>query len=309
MRHAPRLAPRLDRAADPCHNPRDSLETSGAFMPLRTILIGLDGSVYSLNAIDLALRWARRRRVTVHGLAVVDEPELTAGEPVPLGAGHFKHELDRARLVNARREARQRLEAFSARCRRAKVRYRALRAAGRPYARILDQAQRVDLVMLGQHTYFSASAGAEGGSTLNRVLENASRPVVVVPDPLGDGRAVVLAYDGSVPAARALYAFVASSLGVGPRVHVLSVRRKRAEAVPLAAVAKEFLLHHGIKATSRAIGSTAMPAEVLLEQIASLDAGLIVMGTHGKSWLQTFLLGSVTRAVLERAKVPLFLSA
>jgi nucleotide-binding universal stress UspA family protein len=120
---------------------------------------------------------------------------------------------------------------------------------------------------------------------------------------------VVLAYDGSVPAARALYAFVASSLGVGPRVHVLSVRRKRAEAVPLAAVAKEFLLHHGIKATSRAIGSTAMPAEVLLEQIASLDAGLIVMGTHGKSWLQTFLLGSVTRAMLERAKVPLFLSA
>ena len=277
-------------------------------MPLQTILVGLDGSVYSLNAVELSIGWARKRRATLVGLAIVDEPELDAGEPVPLGAGHFERELDRARLVNARRAVRQRLDAFSARCRRAKVRFRALRGAGLPYARILDQAQRVDLVMMGQHTYFTPAAEAEGGDTLRRVLENASRPVVVVPDPLGKGRSAVVAYDRSVPAARATYAFAASGLGMGLRVHVLSVRSERAEAVPLAAAAREFLRHHGITASARAIGSAAAPAEVLLEQAASLHAGFIVMGAHGKSWLQTFLLGSVTRVMLERAKVPLFLS-
>lgn len=287
----------------------ESLERSGATMPLQTILIGLDGSIYSLNAIELAIEWATRRRVTLIGLAIVDEPELTAPEPVPLGASHFKGELDRARLVHARREVRQRLDAFAARCRSAKVDCRVVRGTGPPYARILDQAQRVDLVMLGQHTYFSPAGGVEGGDTLKRVVENASRPVIVVPEPLRHGRAVVLAYDGSVPAGRALYAFVASGLGTGLRVWVLSIRSGKAEALPLGTAAREFLRHHGIKASLRAIGSAAAPAEVLLEQTASLDAGLIVMGAHGKSWLQAFLLGSVTRAMLERAKVPLFLSS
>ncbi|HKW94047.1 MAG TPA: universal stress protein [Methylomirabilota bacterium] len=278
-------------------------------MPLRTILIGLDSSAYSLNAIELGIGWAKRRRATLIGLAVVDEPGLTAPEPIPLGAGHFKHELNRARVAKARREVRIRLDAFAARCRRAKVECRVLRGAGVPYAQILDQAQRVDLVMLGQQTYFSPAAGAEGGDTLRRVVEHASRPVVVVPDPLRQGPAVVLAYDGSVPAGRALYAFVASGLGAGLRVHVLSVRSRKAEAARLAAAARAFLDYHGITASVRAIAAAASPAEVLLDQTVSLHAGLIVMGAHGKSWLQAFLLGSVTRAMLERAKVPLFLSS
>ena len=49
------------------------------------------------------------------------------------------------------------------------------------------------------------------------------------------------------------------------------------------------------------------PAEVILEQVRRLKAGLLVMGAYGQPALREFFLGSVTRKVLEESPVPLFL--
>jgi nucleotide-binding universal stress UspA family protein len=46
------------------------------------------------------------------------------------------------------------------------------------------------------------------------------------------------------------------------------------------------------------------PAESIVEQAAKLQAGLIVIGTHGTSGFQHLLLGSVTEKVLRKATCP-----
>jgi len=46
------------------------------------------------------------------------------------------------------------------------------------------------------------------------------------------------------------------------------------------------------------------PATVILEEIAELDADLVVMGTHGRTHLDHMLLGSVAERVLRRAPCP-----
>lgn len=46
------------------------------------------------------------------------------------------------------------------------------------------------------------------------------------------------------------------------------------------------------------------PAQQILERAAALPAGLIVMGTHGASGFEHFVLGSVTEKVLRRAPCP-----
>jgi nucleotide-binding universal stress UspA family protein len=54
--------------------------------------------------------------------------------------------------------------------------------------------------------------------------------------------------------------------------------------------------------------ATAQPlAEVLLEQVRALDAGMLVMGAYGKSSFQEAFRGSTTQAVLEQSEIVLFL--
>lgn len=48
----------------------------------------------------------------------------------------------------------------------------------------------------------------------------------------------------------------------------------------------------------------AHPVEAILTRAASLDASLIVMGTHGAGGFRRFVLGSVTEKVLRRASCP-----
>ena len=71
--------------------------------------------------------------------------------------------------------------------------------------------------------------------------------------------------------------------------------------------ASKFLSDHQIESVPHAFTSSASPAEVILEQVRRLNAGLLVMGAYGQPVLREFFLGSVTRTVLEKSPVPLFL--
>jgi nucleotide-binding universal stress UspA family protein len=51
-------------------------------------------------------------------------------------------------------------------------------------------------------------------------------------------------------------------------------------------------------------GSTA---ELILETAKELNADIIVIGSHSKSWLENTLMGSVTEHVLHHAAIPLFI--
>jgi nucleotide-binding universal stress UspA family protein len=53
-----------------------------------------------------------------------------------------------------------------------------------------------------------------------------------------------------------------------------------------------------------ALQDTGKPAARILECAASLPADLVVMGTHGRSGFERFLLGSVTENVLRKAMCP-----
>ncbi|MBP2251461.1 universal stress protein [Halarchaeum nitratireducens] len=46
------------------------------------------------------------------------------------------------------------------------------------------------------------------------------------------------------------------------------------------------------------------PHEVILDTVTDEDCDAIVMGTHGRSGVERFLLGSVTERVLRHAEVP-----
>jgi nucleotide-binding universal stress UspA family protein len=138
-------------------------------------------------------------------------------------------------------------------------------------------------------------------------LKNAPRPIVLVPGITSPEGPAVIAYDGSLQAARALAAFQATGLGASGQVHIVSVDTSATEAAQHAERARQFLAYHQIEAVPVALGSSVGPARVILEQVRRLGAGLLVMGAYGQPTLREFFIGSVTRTMLENSPVPVFL--
>lgn len=273
---------------------------------LKTVLIGLDGSDYGRAAIDLGIRWAKTSDAMLVGLAVVNKD--FGPEPVPLGGSAFKEDLDKKREHACRLKADQVQEYFSVTCSNAGVSSKPLEEDGTPVETIALQSQRYDLVMLGQRTFFSPGDDPEADNTLHDLLRVVPRPVVAVPKNVTHGNNVVVAYDGSLHAARAVHAFAHSGiLQPDLTVHVVAVRNQKLAATKIAQRACEFLSFHDIRTTAHAIESNQHPGQVLLDQIKQLDAQLLVMGCFGQNAVREFFLGSATRSLVENSPVPLFL--
>lgn len=274
---------------------------------LRSILIGLDGSVYSRTAVELGLRWARQSDAILVGLSVLDEQTIRHPEMVPLGGMAFKEHRDEVLLADARRKVEEFRAAFVGQCAAAGVRCQVLEDTGLPAEQIILEAQRYDLILLGQQTYFHFETERSPDDTLRRVLRSSPRPVVSVPEKLPEGRAVVVAYDSSLQAARTLQVFQAVGWTGAAEVHVVSVAAEAEVAQQHAERGHAFLRHHDVPAEAHALVSAEPPARVILEQVRQRNAGLLVMGAYGHSALREFFFGSVTQAMLRECPVPLFL--
>jgi nucleotide-binding universal stress UspA family protein len=271
---------------------------------LKSILVVLDASEYSAAAAELARQWARQYKASLAALGIIQAP---APEPVPLGASYYQQLAEKEQLAEARQRVEQCLNQFARSCGDDGLPCKLLTVVGRPYEQILWEAQRHDLIVLGRQTYFDHESHERAGETVRALLKNAPRPVVTVPRALGSGSAVAVAYDGSLQAARALQAFQALGLAGSQPVEVLTANSSSAEAARRACLAVDYLSSHQIEARPHPLVSDGSPAELILEQVRRLNARLLVMGAYGQPTLREFVLGSVTRTVIQEASVPLFL--
>lgn len=274
---------------------------------LRSILVGLDGSAYSHTALEFCIDWARRYDALIVGLGIIAEPAIRAPEMTPIGAGAFKQHADEIRLAQATRQVEQFLEQFSLRCADAAVASKVLEDVGEPYEQILREAQRYDVIVLGQQTYFHFATHEGPCETLKKVLNYAPRPVITVPEKLVPGSSILIAYDGSLQAARVLQAFQGIGVDDASELHVVSVGSNYVEASRLSDRAIEYLALHGRNAKAHVVSSSDTPAAVILDLARRVTARLVVMGAYGQSAIKEFFLGSVTRTMLKESSVPLFL--
>jgi nucleotide-binding universal stress UspA family protein len=274
---------------------------------LKSILVGLDGSSSSATAVELGIQWAKRFNALLVGLGIVDEATIRKPEAESIGGGYYKHERDEHLVKEARRKAEQILASFGARCAEADVSFNLLEDTGLPYEEILRESQRYDLVLFGHETHFRFGAIDRPDETLWNVLKREPRPVVIAPPKLVPGTSVVVAYNGSPQADRALQAFQSSGLDLDEEVCVLIADDDREEATRQAERGVEFLRLHRINAVANALGPVDSISQSILEEVRQRSARLLVMGAYGHSTVREFLLGSVTKAVLKESPVPVFL--
>jgi nucleotide-binding universal stress UspA family protein len=274
---------------------------------LRSILVGLDGSAYSAAAVELGIRWAQHAGAVLVGLGIIDAPTICKPQPVPLGASAYKVHHDATLLADASHKVAQLLADCAQRCAAAGVTYQSLQDTGLPAAHILLEAQHYDLIMLGQHTFFHFETQDTPDDTLAVVVKQSPCPVVAVPATLPEGRAALIAYDGSPHATRALHMFQALGLASAYDVHVVCVDAHKEKAHLCVEHAVTFLQGHNVVTQAHALATSEAPAHALLQYVHQVQAGLLVMGSSGRSPLREFFGSSVTRTMLRDSPVPLFL--
>lgn len=144
------------------------------------------------------------------------------------------------------------------------------------------------------------------------VLFEAGRPVIFVPFIQREGlklNRVMVCWDGSRAATRAI-GDAMPFLEKAKRIEVVIVGSKppKSDEVPGADLGQH-LARHGIKVDVKRITSPEIDvASTVLSYAANSSADLIVMGGYGHSRLREFVLGGVTRAILESMTVPVLMS-
>ena len=212
---------------------------------LRSILIGLDNTRPAWPPSGWACAGPGGPGPRSSGSAIVDEPGIRAIEPVwPVGG---KPGVDpvyymgyEARLADVQEQVRQLLDQFAARCDEEGVAHAELLRSGSPHEQIREEAQCCDLIVLGRGSRFASSPETmKRDETLKRVLKDAPAPGSWWRRrrPCARAGPVLIAYDGSLQAARTLAAFEATGLGESAKVHVVSVglahaKRPRMPSVP-----------------------------------------------------------------------------
>ncbi|MCK9918769.1 universal stress protein [Microbacteriaceae bacterium K1510] len=237
-----------------------------------------------------------------------------AYEPVIPGSvmGGIPPEFIEAQRTESDKKARAAIERFNAAAKRSslssesRVVTASISSAAEQLGRI---TRRFDLAVVGQpdrETGMPEEVVDEG------VLFESGRPVVFVPyifkGPAKLDR-VMVCWDGSRAATRAIAdALPLMQKAKQVEVVIVATGRPKSDEVPGADLGQH-LARHGLKVEVKRITSPDIDVpSTILSYAADSSADLIVMGGYGHSRLREFVLGGVTRGLLESMTVPVLMS-
>lgn len=273
---------------------------------LRSILVALDATAASAAAQRLALHLTSRLGSQITGIAVLDRAYLTAPTAVGIGGMAYKEHRDQVKIEEAKAFLARLASTFQQSCEETGVVGQVIEAEGRPHTLIEMESGRHDLLVIGKDTDFHFDFADTTSDTVQRLLRANPRPLLVCPEGRHETGPIVAAYDGSLRASRALHMLILLGLADGSEVHVVSVASEEAHAQRHASYATELFVKHGINAIAHGIGSNAAPADIVLAEVDALRAALVAIGASGLTALQSWLLGSASRQLLNACPCPLF---
>jgi len=294
---------------------------------LRRILCPVDFSEISRRALDHAVALAHRRGSTVLALHV-----LPLAAPLPMAPAPVYPAATMPPDPGTRRSVLEELENAVAPARRQGVRVETLVREGDAVHAILQETEQlpIDVVVMGSH----GAGGFEHlvmGSVAEKILRKAPCPVLTVGPPAsGEDAArgvrfdhVLCPVDFSEPSIRALEYAISLVEGPSSRLtlfHVheqilysfLPYERALEDAHYVRADLDEIQKHlKGILpdnvsdlCTPRVLARRGRPHEEILRLAREDQADVIVLGVHGRPFLERLLLGSVTSHVVRGAPCP-----
>jgi nucleotide-binding universal stress UspA family protein len=254
---------------------------------VKQIVVGVDGSEYSLQALAWARELARSSPEKTFHLVHAYQPVI----PVTASVHSVGPALDKAKLAaeSIMASIAQKIEGLQT-----KVHVR----QGTPARAVLDVAKEVqaDLLAVGRRG-LTPAASALLGSASSEILHHGKRPVLVVHDaPARTVETVLVGIDDSAHSAKAL-AFATAWL---PNVTVTALHVKPgASDVEADATAHDVAARTAERAgvpleRLKVIGRSGNPVEAVVLEYRSGSYDMAVVGSRGLGTLGELFLGSVS---------------
>ena len=267
---------------------------SGPMCPtgrMERLLVATDGSEASRNAVAVGLELAKvcSSKLEVIAVAVV----LTNLEY----DGALPWVID-----DAEKEMQKKLEAVKDMVKEEGIDCEIIVHRGEdPYVEIVDEAvkNKTDMIIIGTHGRTGVKRFVMG-SVAGNVIGHAPCKVLVIPPGAKIGYSTILvATDGSTHSDAAVLEAVTIAKRCGSSLIIVSVASSNDEIATaeenvkraLEAADKEGVKKEGIVLRGKA-------DQAIVEAAGQKEAGLIVMGRHGKTGLMSLVMGSVTEHVL-----------
>ncbi|WP_158668894.1 universal stress protein [Bradyrhizobium guangdongense] len=271
------------------------------------VLLLLGETESSLCARELAFDLARSGGALVTGLSGIDLSSLTVPMIGGIGASAYQVKLEEIRGRQARENDARIHASYGEACDARGLEFSWLSFEGDAPEVFRAACETRDLIVTGHDTTFSVDRPASLPELLSNLLLLSPRPIVVCGVEYRRPSDVLVAYDGSLPAMRALQMYVLLGLWREARVHVTSIATESELATRRAHAAAEFLRGHDVDCTIVPIEATVDPSEAIRIEVIDRNIGLLVMGAFGHRGWSNALFGSTTRRLAERPPCPLFL--
>lgn len=272
------------------------------------ILVPLDGSTASFDALDLALRLAVNDRAELTVLCVIDnrvsheaqvyvplQNAITVSDEMPFSKAALLYQAWAQQVIT---EAEVRSQA-------AGIKIHPKIVSDIPHRTIISACPQHDLLVMGIWDSFSAYPGPFlAGTALWHVVAQTRLPVICAFTQPHQLQRILVAYDDS-PAARDVLQLAATLTQVwGLKLTVLTVQQSGGQA-------QQFLHQARVRAAPtfpRLIARDGDPTNAILTIAEQHKCDLIALGVHARRSLRGYSLGNVTDTLLRSGQLPLLLS-
>lgn len=170
---------------------------------------------------------------------------------------------------------------------------------------VTDAEAGADMILIGKRGEGADFAKAHLGSNLERVTRIVEKPLFVAARAFKPISRVLVAFDGSGPAMRAVEYMAQSPVYAGLAVKLVTIGEGGKAAAQALAGAQAVLGKAGMAAETAIL--PGQPEEVLAEIVAAEDFQHMVMGAAGHSRIRRLFVGSTTLEMIRACPVPILL--
>jgi nucleotide-binding universal stress UspA family protein len=273
---------------------------------IKRILVGLSGSRFTRASVETAVELATRHRAELTGVTDFDIERLANIGPVPLGAGAEAMRLREQRFEQTEQHINDAIALFRDACAAAGLVHHVIRETGRPFEQLVALWRYHDLTILGLRGLFEYGVLESPDDEVIRILHKGVRPILATSDVVRPVRRVLVAYNGSMEAAKAMKRFVQLRLWDDIALHLVCFDRDADAARLLLRDAATYCRLHGFDARMHV--ESGPPDTGLPAIAAGLGADLIVMGSSSRGNLMRLILGDTAATMVRRSTLPLFIT-
>jgi nucleotide-binding universal stress UspA family protein len=276
----------------------------------KSILLAVDGSVYTTPVLQYGILLAKKLKAHLRVLTVLDvrvfEWAVAVGVEgfAPIIPSSSYQEESQALLEQKADEILKKTEKM---LNTHKIQYTLEKESGNPVDIICNKGRLVDLMVLGARGEFARWSEKMLGATLEALSRLCIKPILVVPKEYSDITKILVSYDGSENATKALTltAYLASTMKLP--ITILNVNGSRENGQEILKEAREYFEPYGIKDLQEKTADGEVP-EKIVEAAGDVKADLIIMGSYGHSRIREAILGSNTVQVMRKSPVPVLIA-